>query len=117
MNKRIIETETKITITKKTNVRNNVIIPKADDGGSGGQPVKWSSVGGAIREKNKKAYICKFNGIISKIPRLLSSRAVSLPIPVLAPVMTAILPSSRLRLVQRGPWNQRGIIARNLKAN
>ena len=43
------------------------------------------------------------------LPLRLSSRAVSLPIPVLAPVITATLPSNRTRLVQRGPWNHRGI--------
>lgn len=59
----------------------------------------------------KKLYVFDTNSEITVfLPRLLSSRAVSFPIPVFAPVITATLPSSRIVLVQRGPWNQRGIL-------
>ena len=41
------------------------------------------------------------------LPRRLSSRAVSFPIPVLLPVITTTLPSRRTLFVQRGPWKNR----------
>ena len=43
------------------------------------------------------------------LPRRLSSRAVSFPIPVLLPVITTTFPSRRTLFLQRGPWNK-GII-------
>ena len=60
--------------------------------------IVWSHVKRLVRYKDDR-----------DIPLLLSSRAVSLPIPVLPPVMTATLPSKRMLLVQRGPWKKCGI--------
>ena len=74
---------------------------------------KRSSVSGtSILRNGKFAYSFVADEIIGS-PLWLNSRAVSFPMPVLAPVMTTTLLSKRTVLRHREPWNQRGILRNN----